>query len=58
MMSDNEIVTVEKFNSATVDFVQESSPGLESLSSVPISREELLENYDVVILGDVSPSAH
>ena len=43
--------------SATVDFVQESSPGLPALTSVPISREELLESYDVVILGDVSPSA-
>ena len=41
--------------SATPDFPQESSPGLPALTSVPTTRAELLERYDVVILGDVNP---
>jgi uncharacterized membrane protein len=41
--------------SATPDFIQESSKGITPLTSVPTSRRELLENYDVVILGDVNP---
>lgn len=43
--------------SATPDFVQESTRGLPSLLSVPTSRKELLDDYDVVILGDVNPYA-
>jgi uncharacterized membrane protein len=43
--------------SATPDFVQESSRDLAPLTSVPTSRRELLEDYDVVILGDVNPYA-
>ncbi|QDV08581.1 hypothetical protein Poly30_41340 [Planctomycetes bacterium Poly30] len=41
--------------SATPDFQQDRTKGLAPLTSVPTSREELLENYDVVILGDVNP---
>ena len=41
--------------SATPDFQQDRTRGLPSLTSVPTSREELLENYDVIILGDVNP---
>ena len=41
--------------SASPDFPQESSPGLIPLTSVPTERRQLLENYDVVILGDVNP---
>lgn len=41
--------------SATPDFNQDRTRGLASLERVPTSREELLENYDVVILGDVNP---
>ncbi len=41
--------------SATRDFQQDRTKGLPPLESVPTSREELLENYDVVILGDVNP---
>jgi uncharacterized membrane protein len=41
--------------SATKDFPQEASPTLTPLTSVPTSRQELLDNYDVVILGDVDP---
>jgi uncharacterized membrane protein len=41
--------------SATADFVQESSDGLPPLVRVPTERRELLDNYDVVILGDVNP---
>lgn len=39
--------------SATPDFLQESTLGTPPLARVPTSREELLEGYDVVILGDV-----
>ena len=42
--------------SATPDFPQESSPRLPSLTRVPTTRKELLDNYDVVLLGDVDPS--
>ena len=41
--------------SATPDFPQEASDDLEPLRSVPTTRQELLDNYDVVILGDVNP---
>ncbi len=41
--------------SASADFPQETSRGLTPLTSVPTDRKELLENYDVVILGDVNP---
>lgn len=43
--------------SATKDFPQEASAGLASLTKVPTSRDELLDAYDVVILGDVDPYA-
>ncbi|MFN0243457.1 MAG: hypothetical protein ACKVWV_11245 [Planctomycetota bacterium] len=43
--------------SATADFLQESSRGLPSLAAVPTGRKELLDSYDVVILGDVNPYA-
>ncbi len=39
--------------SATPDFPQESSAGLPPLRALPTDRRELLDNYDVVILGDV-----
>ncbi len=42
-------------HSATPDFHQDRTRGLASLKSVPTSREELLENYDVIILGDINP---
>lgn len=41
--------------SATPDFLQESTKGLPALTGVPTARKELLEHYDVVILGDVNP---
>lgn len=43
--------------SATPDFRQESTQGLDALERVPTGRRELLEKYDVVILGDVNPYA-
>jgi len=43
--------------SATPDFPQDRTAGLPSLERVPTSRKELLDNYDVVILGDVNPYA-
>jgi hypothetical protein len=41
--------------SATPDFVQEATKGLAPLASVPTNRKQLLDGYDVVILGDVNP---
>jgi hypothetical protein len=43
--------------SATPDFPQESTRGLPALREVPTTRAELLERYDVVVLGDVNPYA-
>lgn len=43
--------------SATPDFLQEHSPGLPSLTEVPTDRKTLLEDYDVILLGDVNPDA-
>lgn len=43
--------------SASPDFRQESTRGMEALREVPSDRKTLLESYDVVILGDVSPYA-
>jgi len=41
--------------SATPDFIQESTKGLAPLAAVPTNRKQLLDSYDVVILGDVNP---
>lgn len=41
--------------SATPDFQQDRTRGLSPLDEVPTSREALLENYDVIILGDINP---
>jgi uncharacterized membrane protein len=41
--------------SATPDFVQDSTRGTPPLASIPTGRKELLDRYDVVILGDVNP---
>jgi uncharacterized membrane protein len=41
--------------SATPDFLQESTRGVPALREVPTDRKTLLDSYDVVILGDVSP---
>ncbi|MDF1838018.1 MAG: hypothetical protein P1V35_09125 [Planctomycetota bacterium] len=41
--------------SATPDFPQDSSPGMASLDRIPTDRKELLDNYDVIILGDLDP---
>ncbi len=43
--------------SATADFLQESSEGLSHLAAIPTTRKELLENYDVILLGDLDPMA-
>jgi uncharacterized membrane protein len=43
--------------SATPDFLQEHSAGGQPLLEVPTDRKELLENYDVIILGDTGPDA-
>lgn len=41
--------------SATPDFPQDSSPGLPPLDRIPTDRKTLLEDYDVIILGDLDP---
>lgn len=38
------------------DFIQEASEGLEPLKRIPTSLDDLLRDYDVVILGDVDPA--
>jgi hypothetical protein len=43
--------------SATPDFLQESTRGVPPLREVPTDRATLLDDYDVVVLGDVSPYA-
>jgi uncharacterized membrane protein len=43
--------------SATPDFVQESTRGVPALREVPTERKALLDDYDVIILGDVNPWA-
>jgi uncharacterized membrane protein len=43
--------------SATPDFVQESTRGVPALTAVPTGRKDLLDGYDVIILGDVNPYA-
>jgi uncharacterized membrane protein len=55
LRADQNIVAQCFLLSATKDFPQESSPNLPSLTSVPTTREELLANYDVILLGDVDP---
>ncbi len=44
-------------DSATLGFTQERSPGMPALESLPTTRRELLERYDVIILGDANPLA-
>lgn len=41
--------------SATPDFPQDASTGLPSLAEVPTRLSDLLDDYDVIILGDVDP---
>jgi uncharacterized membrane protein len=53
--SDVNLSTQSFLLSATPDFPQESSRDLPPLTAVPTGRKELLDNYDVVILGDVNP---
>lgn len=55
--SDSNVVVQCYLLSATPDFLQESTRGVPSLTSVPTGRKELLDGYDVIILGDVNPYA-
>lgn len=57
LRADENLVVQCYLLSATPDFVQESTRGVSALLQVPTARRELLENYDVVILGDVNPYA-
>lgn len=43
--------------SATPDFPQEATRGMDRLTRVPTDRQVLLDSYDVVILGDLNPWA-
>ena len=53
--SDVNLATQCYLLSATPDFPQESSRDLPALTAVPTDRKELLDHYDVVILGDLNP---
>jgi uncharacterized membrane protein len=55
--SDANLVVQCYLLSATPDFVQESTRGVPALTSVPTGRKDLLDGYDVIILGDVNPYA-
>lgn len=55
--SDERISVHVYLMSATPDFIQESTDGLSALRRIPVDRRELLDNYDVIILGDVNPYA-
>jgi hypothetical protein len=43
--------------SATPGWPQESTKGTPALTEVPTDRKDLLDHYDVIILGDVNPYA-
>jgi len=56
LLRSDENIQVQCFlMSATTDFPQEASAGLAPLTEIPTTRAELLENYDVIVLGDVNP---
>ncbi len=55
--SDVNLATQCYLLSATPDFPQEASRDLPSLTAVPTDRKDLLDHYDVVILGDLNPYA-
>ena len=57
LRSDERIEAQMFLMSATPDFPQEATKGLERLTRVPTARRELLDDYDVVLLGDVNPYA-
>ncbi len=42
--------------SATRDFPQEASPGVTRLRRCPTEVEEMLDNFDLIIIGDVDPT--
>jgi len=43
--------------SATPDFLQDATKDQAALRRIPVDRRELLDNYDVIILGDINPYA-
>src|SRR5258706_5945686 len=55
LRSDQNLEVQSFLLSATSDFVQDSTKGLAPLAAVPTNRKQLLDSYDVVILGDVNP---
>ncbi|MDA1264162.1 MAG: VWA domain-containing protein [Planctomycetota bacterium] len=57
LRADERIVVQVYLMSATSDFPQEATDGIDRLERVPTERRELLDNYDVVVLGDVNPYA-
>jgi len=49
-------ITVQCYlGSAAIDFPQEASRDLDPLRRLPTDAETLLDDYDVVILGDINP---
>lgn len=57
LRADDNITAQIYLLSATPDFPQEATTGMPSLAEIPTNRELLLDNYDVIILGDVDPLA-
>jgi len=43
-------------SSATREFPQEASPGVSRLRRCPTEADELLDNFDLIIIGDVDPT--
>ena len=57
LRSDDRIDVQVYLMSATPDFPQEATSGIGRLTRVPSDRRELLDGYDVILLGDVNPYA-
>ena len=53
--ADERIVVQVWLDSATPDFPQESTRGTPPLRRLPSGRLGLMDNYDVIMLGDVNP---
>ena len=55
--ADKSIVFHSFLTSAGQGFAQECSKGERPLGEIPNDRQQLLENYDVIIFGDVPPTS-
>lgn len=55
LRADKNLIVHCFLTSAGRDFVQECTRGQQPLVDLPTDRQTLLENYDVIIMGDVPP---